>query len=323
MRIIVTGCCGFIGSNLAEGLLKQGHQVLGIDNMNDYYDVSRKINNMNRLKKYINFFMEVIDVNKSDYFLRWKPDVIFHLASRAGVRHSLMYPTQYIDDNVRSMVHILDYLKKWNETTEIYGSKLPKFIYASSSSVYGSNKKVPFSENDSLDNIESPYALSKKVSEEYAKLYYKLYGIKSIGLRFFTVYGPNGRPDMAPEKFLKCIYEEKPLPKYGTGESQRDYTFVGDIVHGLINSIYADVDCDVFNLGNNQVISLNDFILLCEKIVGKKAIINQMDNQKGDVPITYANIEKSKKILKYNPITNLENGLTKTFEWIKNELLFK
>lgn len=323
MRIIVTGCCGFIGSNLAEGLLKQGHQVLGIDNMNDYYDVSRKINNMNRLKKYINFFMEVIDVNKSDYFLRWKPDVIFHLASRAGVRHSLMYPTQYIDDNVRSMVHILDYLKKWNETTEIYGSKLPKFIYASSSSVYGSNKKVPFNENDSLDNIESPYALSKKVSEEYAKLYYKLYGIKSIGLRFFTVYGPNGRPDMAPEKFLKCIYEEKPLPKYGTGESQRDYTFVGDIVHGLINSIYAEVDCDVFNLGNNQVISLNDFILLCEKIVGKKAIINQMDNQKGDVPITYANIEKSKKILKYNPITNLENGLTKTFEWIKNELLFK
>lgn len=320
MRIIVTGCCGFIGSHVSEELLKQGHQVLGIDNMNDYYDISRKINNMNRLKKYINFFMEVIDVNKTDYFLRWKPDVIFHLASRAGVRHSLAYPTQYIDDNVRTMVHILDCLKKWNKNTEIYGSKLPKFIYASSSSVYGSNKKVPFNENDSLDNIESPYALSKKVSEEYATLYYKLYGIKSIGLRFFTVYGPNGRPDMAPEKFLKCIYDEKPLPKYGTGESQRDYTYVGDIVHGLINSIYADVDCDVFNLGNNEVISLNDFILLCEKIVGKKAIINQMDNQKGDVPITYADIEKSKKILKYNPITNLENGLTKTFEWIKNNL---
>lgn len=327
MRIIVTGCAGFIGSHLAEELLKQGHRVLGIDNMNNYYDVSRKLGNFEILKKYSNFTLMIDDVCKTDFFREWNPDIIYHLASRANVRNSLLNPLQYVDDNIKSMVHILDQIKQTIEINESmsrdgYKSPIPKLIYASSSSVYGSNTKVPFSEKDPLDNIESPYALSKKVMEEYARLYNKLYDIKSIGLRFFTVYGPRGRPDMAPEMFLKAINNGEKINKYGDGSSRRDYTYIDDIVQGLIKSIDAfdkhNIETDVFNLGNSNTISLNDFIALCEKIVGKKAIINQMGIQKGDVPVTYADVSHAKELLEYSPSTTLEDGMKATYEWIKN-----
>lgn len=323
MKIIVTGCVGFIGSNLTEQLLNEGHKIIGIDNFNDYYDIKRKKNNFIRLSKIsLKNFPNNLDIKHSEVlestsFMDPDIDIIYHLASRANVRHSLKFPLQYVEDNIKTMIYILDCLKKRKEQ----GLKIPLLIYASSSSVYGSSKEIPFKEDNSLDCIESPYALSKKVCEEYASLYNKLYGIKSIGLRFFTVYGPHGRPDMAPEKFLTNIYLGKEITKYGDGMSQRDYTFIDDIVQGLIKSMYVEnVECDVFNLGNNSIISLNDFITLCENIVGKKAIIKQLDNQKGDVPITYANIDKSKQILGYNPNTNLEQGLTKTFEWLKEYL---
>jgi UDP-glucuronate 4-epimerase len=327
MRIIVTGCAGFIGSHLSVKLLKLGHTVLGIDNMNNYYDVDRKKYNVFEvLTKFENFTMMIEDASRTNFYKEWNPDIIYHLASRANVRHSLAFPLEYVEDNIKPMVHILDQIKQSIEMNDEmprdgFKTKIPKLIYASSSSVYGSNSKVPFCENDTLNNIESPYSLSKKVMEEYANLYNKLYGIQSIGLRFFTVYGPRGRPDMAPEMFLRAIHTGKKITKFGDGSSRRDYTYIDDIVQGLIKSIDAfeehDITSEVFNLGNSYTTSLNEFIELCEKIVGKEAIIEQLGNQKGDVPITYADISKSRTLLGYEPTTRLEDGMRKTFEWIK------
>ena len=319
MTIIVTGCVWFIGTHLTKKLLDLNHKVIGIDTFNNFYDNKRKFHNHEQLTKYKNQFkIENCDVCESKSFMDADVDVIFHLASRANVRNSIQNPLEYIQDNIKPIVYILDCLKKRKEI----GMSIPVLIYASSSSVYGSNPIIPFHEDDPLNHIESPYALSKKVSEEYALLYHKLFGIKSIGLRFFTVYGPNGRPDMAPEKFLTNIYLGKEIQKYGNGTSERDYTYIDDIIQGLIKAmdVCECFDCTVINLGNSHTTSLNDFIALCEKVVGKKAIVKQVEKQTGDVPITYANITRAKNLLDYEPETQLEEGLTKTFKWLKGYL---
>lgn len=300
--ILVTGCAGFIGSHTCEKLLKMGYRVLGLDNLNDYYDVNRKIENLNILKKYDNFSFLKEDIRTTIAIKDWRPDIICHLASMAGVRYSIENPDIYVDVNINGFINIL-------EQAQRVGVK--QIVYASSSSVYGLNKKVPFSEEDPIATPNSPYACSKMAMELYAKTYSQLYNLNLIGLRFFTVYGPRGRPDMAPYKFLKAIKDGSQFKKYGDGTSSRDYTYVDDIVDGVVSALQnkKDVKCEVYNLGNSDPVSLNQFIELCEKVVGKKANYEQIENQLGDVPHTYADITKAKKDLDYSPKVGLEEGL--------------
>jgi UDP-glucuronate 4-epimerase len=301
-KILVTGCAGFIGSHTCEYLLKRGDRVLGIDNLNDYYDVERKKENLNVLNKYENFEFKKEDIRTTKVIEEWKPDKICHLASMAGVRYSIEHPEIYVDVNINGFINILEQARK-------VGVK--QIVYASSSSVYGLNKKIPFSESDAIETPNSPYACSKMAMELYAKTYHQLYNLNLIGLRFFTVYGPRGRPDMAPYKFLKAIKDQTKFYKYGGGTSSRDYTYVDDIVSGVVASIdnKKEIKCEVYNLGNSSPVSLNEFIALCEKVVGKKANYEQIGNQLGDVPHTYADITKARKDLDYEPNVKLEEGL--------------
>ena len=302
MRILVTGCAGFIGSHVSEYLLKRGDIVLGIDNLNDYYDVSRKMENLEILQKYSNFEFRKEDICETESISQWKPDKICHLASMAGVRYSIQNPKIYVKVNIEGFIHILE---------EARINNVKQIVYASSSSVYGLNKKVPFSEEDKIETCNSPYATSKMAMELYAKTYHQLYNLNLIGLRFFTVYGPRGRPDMAPYKFLKAISEETTFQKYGDGTSSRDYTYIDDIVNGVVASLdnKKQLQCEIYNLGNSSPVTLNEFIKICEKVVGKKSDFEQIGNQLGDVPHTYADISKAKRDLDYEPKVGLEEGL--------------
>ena len=307
MKIIVTGCAGFIGSHLCENLLKRGDNILGIDIINDYYDLKKKEKNLEILRKYKNFEFRKEDICDTKSISNWKPDKICHLASMAGVRYSIQNPSLYEKINIGGFIHILE---------ESVKNKIENVVYASSSSVYGLNKKVPFSEEDPIKTCNSPYACSKMAMELFAKTYYQLYGISNIGLRFFTVYGPRGRPDMAPFKFLNSIKEGKEILKYGDGTTSRDYTYVDDIVSGIVSALdnKNKIKCEIYNLGNSNPVSLNKFIELCEKVSNKKAKIKQIGEQLGDVPHTYADINKAKRDLDYNPKKKLEDGLKKFYD---------
>lgn len=309
MKILVTGCAGFIGSHLCEKLCQRNDEVIGIDNLNDYYNISQKNINLSILKKYKNFTFFKDDLIYTKIIRQNNFDCVVNIGAMAGVRNSLDNPETYIRNNIEGQTHLLK---------ECIETGIKHFVYASSSSVYGCNQKVPFSENDLLDNINSPYACSKASCEMIAKLYNRLYNINTIGLRFFTVYGPRGRPDMAPYKFLKSIIEEKKIDKYGDGNTFRDYTYIDDIISGIIGAIdnKNNKTCEIYNLGNGNPITLNKFIEICENIVNKKAIINQMDEQLGDVPATYADISKARKDLDYNPQTTFEEGIRKTYEYL-------
>ena len=309
MIFLITGCAGFIGSHLCERLLKENHIVHGIDNLNNYYDINQKNNNLNILKKFNNFYFYQEDIiNSNRINLIPNINVVINLAAMAGVRTSLDKPKMYIRTNIEGQVNLLEQCVKNN---------IPKFIYASSSSVYGMNKKIPFNENDLISKVNSPYAASKRSGEIMAQLYNQLYGISVIGLRFFTVYGPRGRPDMAPFKFLNSISKGKKFDKYGKGDSYRDYTYIDDIINGIIAVIDCEKKCEIYNLGNSKTVSLNEFINTCEIITNKKAVFNQLPEQKGDVPYTYSDISKAKKDLNYNPNINLKDGLIKMFNWMK------
>ena len=311
MKILVTGCAGFIGSHVSERLLQEGYEVFGIDNLNDYYDVNQKEENLKILSKYNKFTFKKDDIISTNIINDIKPDKVCHLAAMAGVRNSIDNPSQYVKTNIEGFINLLEQSVK---------NDVSNFVYASSSSVYGLNKKVPFSENDSILTCNSPYAASKRSMEIFANTYNQLYGLPLIGLRFFTVYGPRGRPDMAPFKFLNLILKEQQIDKYGDGTSMRDYTYISDIVDGIISSLLNNksLKLEVFNLGNSYPISLNTFIETCEKVSGKTAIINQKDNQLGDVPTTYADISKAKNLLNYEPKVKLEDGLRETYKWLKN-----
>ena len=266
MKILVTGCAGFIGSHTCEYLLKNStHKIVGIDNINDYYDVNIKERNIEILKQYENFRFVKDDICTTQIITTCKPDKIIHLASMAGVRYSIENPKLYTNVNIQGFIHIMQ---------ESIKNKVRHIVYASSSSVYGLNKKVPFSENDIIANCNSPYACSKMAMELYAKMYSQLYNISTIGLRFFTVYGPRGRPDMAPYKFLSSIIGGKTFMKYGKGDSSRDYTYISDIVSGIIAATEnkKKVHSEVYNLGNSSPVSLNNFIKLCEKACKKSNI---------------------------------------------------
>ena len=313
MKILVTGCAGFIGSHLTEYLLQQNFEVVGIDNVNDYYDIKQKMINLKILSNYKNFYFCKDDIVTTNIIDKIKPDKICHLAAMAGVRNSIEYPKDYVKTNIEGFINLLEQAVK---------NKVSNFVYASSSSVYGLNKKVPFSEEDDVVLCNSPYAASKRSMEVFANTYNQLYGLPLIGLRFFTVYGPWGRPDMAPYKFLNSIIKGKSIDKYGDGNSMRDYTYISDIVEGIVSALLTNKSkgSEILNLGNSYPISLNQFIETCEKITGKKAVINQIENQLGDVPVTYANIDKAKKEFNYQPKVKLEEGLTNTYNWMKNNI---
>ena len=231
MIILVTGCCGFIGYHLCENLLKNKiyEKVIGLDNMDPYYDVNIKLSNLTILEKYENFIFLKENIINSKSIYKYKPDIICHLASLAGVRNSIDKPKDYCRVNIEGFINILEQCKSKNTNKKI------KIVFASSSSVYGNNTKIPFKETDEINKINSPYAASKKCMETLGQTYNQLYNLNIIGLRFFTVYGPRGRPDMAPYKFIKNIIEDKVIKKYGNGESFRDYTYIDDIIQGIVN----------------------------------------------------------------------------------------
>ena len=306
-KILVTGCAGFIGSHVCENLLKNNYLVYGIDNLNTYYDVNKKLENLEILNKYQNFTFKKDDIFDTCVITQWKPDKVIHLASMAGVRYSIENPSIYDKVNIGGFIHIME---------ECVKNKVKHVVYASSSSVYGLNTKVPFSEDDLIKTCNSPYACSKMAMELYARTYFQLYGITNIGLRFFTVYGPRGRPDMAPYKFLTAIKDSTKFKKFGDGSSSRDYTYIDDIVSGVVAAMEnkKDIQCEIYNLGNSSPVSLNKFIEICENVTEKKALYEQMSEQLGDVPHTYADISKAKRDLDYQPKASLEDGLKELYE---------
>ena len=312
MKILVTGGAGFIGFHVAKALLKRGDSVVIVDNFNNYYDPKLKYARINQIKKNKNLKVYKIDISNSKklekVFKKHKFNKICHLAAQAGVRYSLKDPLKYEKWNNIGTLNILEMAKQY---------KIKDVVYASSSSVYGGNKKIPFSETDNVDKPVSFYAATKKTNELYAYAYNNLYGINCTGLRFFTVYGPWGRPDMALFKFVKNIIEEKTIEVYNYGKMKRDFTYVTDIVQGVIKSIDKPFSYEIINLGNNKPVELMKFINIIEKAVGKKAKKKMMEIQPGEVLITYADIKKAKKLLGYNPKTNIEKGVKEFVEWYK------
>ncbi len=312
-RILVTGCCGFIGSHLSMRLCEYGHDVTGIDWMKG--SEGRKSESLIFLSNFDNFRFIEADINHgipNETF-----DFVFHLAAIPGVRGSIDSPTDTMTSNVLGTTNIFDWSRHG-------GSR--NIIYASSSSVYGLNTQVPFSENDPLHLINSPYAASKMSTETIASTFTRLFPIKSIGLRFFTVYGPRGREDMAIHKFLNWVNNDEPLTVFGDGSSSRDYTFVDDIIDGIIATMtfitesMDDHSHEVFNLGNNSPVLLSELIDLVGKTVGKEPIINRQTDQLGDVPITYANIDKARTLLGWSPETVWEEALKRTINYYQERL---
>lgn len=316
MKILVTGGAGFIGSHTIRLLLKKGYSVVCVDNFNNYYSPLIKENNIKDFIKHKNFKLyreDIVDYDVMRHVFKIeKVDKICHLAARAGVRASIENPFLYEQVNVRGTLNLL-------ELTKVY--RIKNFILASSSSVYGNSVKVPFSETDNINSPISPYAATKRSAELLAYTYHHLYGIHCTVLRFFTVYGPSGRPDMAPFLFVDSIYKGKKIKKFGDGSSKRDYTYIGDIVSGIISALETDLAYEIINLGNNKPVDLNYFIGLVEKLLNKKAIIDRYPKQQGDANVTFANINKAKKMLHYVPKTSIQEGMKKFITWYLKNIL--
>ena len=310
MNILVTGGAGFIGSNLCEKLICAGEKIICIDNFNDYYDPKIKEENLRNLEGRANFIlyrMDILDREKlKEVFAKHRFDMVIHLAARAGVRPSISNASLYEAVNVQGTINILECCRK-------YG--IGKLIFASSSSVYGGNKKIPFSENDIVDRPISPYAATKKAGELICYTYSHLFNISVYCYRFFTVYGPRQRPEMAIYKFTKLITEEKPIEIFGDGTSSRDYTYVEDVVDVIASNLENVKGYEIINLGNSNPVKVTELIKFIEKAANKKAQVEYGRVQAGDVPVTYADILKAKKMLKYNPKTWIEEGINKFMAW--------
>jgi UDP-glucuronate 4-epimerase len=309
MKVLVTGGAGFIGSNLANKLLERGDQVVIIDNFNDYYDPKVKRDRIKTIlkgKKFKLYKGDIRDVKLLErIFKAEKLDKVVHLAAMAGVRYAIENPLIYADVNVLGTTNLLQLAAKY---------KLKNFVYASSSSVYGNNKKLPFSETDSVDTPISPYAATKKATELMAHVFSHVHGLPTTGLRFFTVYGPWGRPDMALFKFTKNILAGLPIDVYNHGKMSRNFTYVDDIVSGTITVLDANLPCGVMNIGGDKEETLIRYIEVLEKCLGKKAQMNMMPMQPGDVPSTVADIGKLRK-LGWKPTTRIEKGIANFVEW--------
>lgn len=329
MKILVTGACGFIGFHLSKKLLEKDYTVVGVDNLNDYYDVKLKEDRLSVLKSYEKFCFDKIDISITDEFLayvkRESPEIMIHLAAQAGVRYSLENPYIYLESNLKGFLNVLEACRH---------NPVKHLIYASSSSVYGGNHKIPFSTTDNVDHPVSLYAATKKSNELMAHSYSHLYNIPTTGLRFFTVYGPYGRPDMAYYSFAKDILEGKTINVFNNGIMERDFTYIDDVVDGIVSLILhiphknenwtqEKVDSSfapykIYNIGNNKPVNLLYFIETLEKELGKKAIKNFISMQPGDVLKTYADISDLENEIHFKPSIQIEEGLKKFVQWYLN-----
>ncbi len=312
-EIIVTGSAGFIGFHLSKSLLEDGYEVLGIDNVDDYYDPNLKWARLDILKKNSNFKFERINIADRDAltaaFTNFKPTKVVNLAAQAGVRYSLTNPYAYMDSNLVGFLNVLELCRH----NEVEG-----FIYASSSSVYGGNTKMPFSVEDRVDQPLSLYAATKCANELMAHSYSHLYGLHTTGLRFFTVYGPWGRPDMAMYIFANKISKGKPIQVFNNGNMKRDFTYIDDIIAGTCAAIENNYQCEVFNLGNNRSEKLMDIVKFIEDNLGKKAKIDFLPMQLGDIEASLADIDKSIIELSYKPCTRIDEGIKHFVNWFRS-----
>ena len=315
MNVMVTGGAGFIGSQLVEALLGRGDKVVVIDNFDPFYDPSIKYENIRNAQANDNYLLVEGDIRSSeDLDLCFKEndiDVVVHLAAKAGVRPSIEEPAEYFSVNIEGTVSLLEAMRKYD---------CKKLVFASSSSVYGNNKKVPFSEDDNVDHPISPYAATKKAGELLCHTYYHLFGFDIFCMRYFTVYGPGQRPEMAIAKFVRMILNGDEITLYGDGTSSRDYTYIADIIHGLLRSIDRVKGFEVLNLGESEVTTLIDLVRQIEKSLGIQAKIKYMPMQPGDVDTTFADISKAKRILDYNPQTKINKGVDLYVAWVRERI---
>ena len=314
MKILITGSAGFIGFHTAKRLLKMKHYVYGLDNLDDYYDVRLKKDRLKNLKKYKKFsFLKIDLANKKrleEHFKNNKIDLIINLAAQAGVRYSIEFPQKYFNSNILGFFNLIEAARKY---------KIKKIVSASTSSVYGENKKLPFSETDRVDNIIQFYAASKRSNEIIGKVYSGIYKMNFTFLRFFTVYGPWGRPDMALAKFVTNIIKRKKIDVFNMGNHKRDFTYIDDIVDGILKASFNKnkKKFTIYNLGNGKIVNLMDYIKTIEKKLGLKAKINFKKLQKGDVKNTLSNLKKSKKELNYKPKINIDRGIDNYIKWFR------
>src|SRR6266849_2211988 len=309
MRILVTGGAGFIGSHLVEKLLAADHDVEILDDFNDFYDPQIKRQNIASVSRGV--VVHDVDLRNNDavrnLFHRQKFEAIAHLAARAGVRPSIQQPRLYYDTNVAGTLHLL-------EAAHLTG--VERFIFASSSAVYGASKKIPFSEDRHLTQTLSPYAATKIAGEFLCSTFSHLYKMRIVALRYFTVYGPRQRPDLAIHQFTRRIYAGQPIDQFGDGTTRRDYTYIDDVIQGTMAALaYHGPSFDIFNLGESETIQLRDLIVAIENALGKKAKINRLLEQPGDMPLTCADVSKARKLVGYNPTTRLSDGLPRFIDW--------
>ncbi len=320
MHILLTGAAGFIGAHTAQRLLARGDTVLGIDNLNDYYAVALKHARLEPLRQQPGFAFEQVDVADREamakLFARHRFDAVVHLAAQAGVRYSITHPTAYLDSNLTGFGHILEGCR---------AQKLGHLVYASSSSVYGGNTKMPFEETDAVDHPVSLYAATKKANELMAHTYSHLYGLPTTGLRFFTVYGPWGRPDMAYFSFTRAVLEGRPIQVFNHGQMKRDFTYIDDIVEGVLRVLDKPATPEtagaapyrIFNIGNHDPVPLMDFIGCIEQALGREAIKEFLPMQDGDVPATYASTEALQRWVGFAPSTPLRDGIERFVRWYR------
>ena len=321
MKILLTGCAGFIGSHTLDRLLADGHHVIGVDNFDPFYDRSLKTANIQAHADHPDFELLEADLADSETYQKLNflvgndpIDAIIHLAAKAGVRPSIEDPVGYQRANVIATQNLLEFAKD---------NEIKQFVFASSSSVYGVNPNVPWREDDHVLQPISPYASTKVSCELMGHVYSKLYGIRFLGLRFFTVYGPRQRPDLAINKFVRLIEAGEAIPVFGDGSTRRDYTFIDDIIEGIIGSLhYQELNYELINLGNDQTVTLSQMIETIEGVVGKKAIIDRQPEQPGDVPQTWADVSKAKKLLGYEPNIALKDGVEQFNKWRVQQINF-
>lgn len=310
--VLITGGAGFIGSHLAENLVAEGYRVICIDDFNDYYDPRIKWENIAGLQARPEFRLVKGDITDNEtlekIFSAWKINQVVHLAARAGVRPSLRQPALYEKVNVGGTINLLEQCVK---------HQVKKFVFGSSSSVYGEQDQIPFSEEDRIERPISPYAATKRAAELICYTYHHLYQLSVTCLRFFTVYGPRQRPEMAIHKFTSLIYQRQPIPLYGDGSSSRDYTFISDIISGVRAAISRNFGYEIINLGNSSPIQLKELVRLIEDSLGLKARIDFQPPQSGDVTRTYADISKAQKLLGYHPEVPIEEGIALFVDWFK------
>ncbi|MFV0626580.1 MAG: SDR family NAD(P)-dependent oxidoreductase [Alphaproteobacteria bacterium] len=314
MAILITGGAGFIGSSLADELLRQGNKVVVVDNFNDYYDVKIKEENVSQNLQNDNYKLYRLDICDKESFRKVFEEneisTVVHLAARAGVRPSIDKPEKYVETNILGTVILLELMKDFN---------IKKLVFASSSSVYGNCKESIFSEDLKVTEPISPYAATKSAGEQFVYTYHKLYGLSAVCLRFFTVYGPRQRPDLAIRKFVDKIEKNQPIQMYGNGSTMRDYTYVEDIVAGIISAInYDKTPYEVINIGGGEPITLKRMIETIEDVLGQRAIIEILPMQMGDVEKTICDWSKAQKLLGYNPQTTFKEGIKKFIDWKKS-----